>query len=300
MGFCAALICAVVCVQQAGAQTHIWTETRFSFKTLEHNLGMPLGIIRAVEFGAEAALHLEPKTSDHRWNVALGGAMEIVGGPSWNIQFETVVDLVVDPGNDIGFNPRAFIWHEALLLTRAADAQQWQIGYVHRCKHDIDNLERYEITGSYDQRSIMLGSLMVRWMRLPLEVAGWNLRPTVQADAYILRQDQRFPESTRILTPKMNEAIASLRTALEVERHVMPRLRVGAAVDARATIAAEEVQGSGSETLRWDGAAELFVTILGDARNVRIFLRHEEVHDTLLGTNPRGASLTSIGLRLMP
>ncbi len=294
------LICVVAGMQQAAAQTHVWTETRFPFSTLEQNIGMPLGIIRAVEFGAEGAMHLTPKTADHRWNVAVGGALELIGGERWNLQFETVVNLVVDPGNDIGFNPRAFIWHEALVVTRAAGEQQWQVGYVHRCKHDVDNLELYETTGIYEQRSIMLGSVMARWRRLPIEVAGWGVRPLVQADAFILRQDQRFPVATRELVPKANENLASLRAALEVERQVMPRVRVGAAFDARATVAAEEVQGSGSETLRWDGSVELFATVLGDARNVRIFVRHEEVHDTLLRTDPRPASLTSIGLRLMP
>lgn len=296
----AVLVCLAAGVQQAAAQTHVWTETRFPFSTLERNLGMQLGIFRAVEFGAEGAMHLTRETADHRWNVALGGALEVIGGAQWNVQFETVVDLVVDPGNDIGFNPRAFIWHEALVVTRAAGAQQWQLGYVHRCKHDVDNLERYETTGIYEQRSIMLGSVMARWRRLPIEVAGWGVRPLVQADAFILRQDQRFPVATRDLVPKANENLASLRAALEVERQVTPRLRVGAAFDARATVAAEEVQGSGSETLRWDGSVELFATVLGDARHVRIFVRHEELHDTLLRTDPRPASLTSIGLRLMP
>ena len=53
------------------------------------------------------------------------------------------------------FNPRAIFWEEGVLAGfRLDEGIALQAGYIHRCKHDIDNLE-ITARGREEQRTLI-------------------------------------------------------------------------------------------------------------------------------------------------
>lgn len=132
---------------------------------------------------AEFARYSSGSGDDHRWNAKTGGYMEIVRVDSlWSVAAVGTMELVADPQNDITFNPRAIFWEEGLLASRRlGTGSALQFGYIHRCKHDIDNLEIQIVRGVAEQRTLIYSGLVTRYLMrpraiendlLPLELGG--------------------------------------------------------------------------------------------------------------------------------
>lgn len=118
---------------------------------------------------------------DHRWNAKTGGYLEFARwDSSWSIGLVGTMEVVMDPLNDISFNPRAIFWEEGLLASaRLTSGSALQFGYVHRCKHDIDNLEIYTARGELEQRTLIYSGLTTRYLARPRRLAdvwgSWGL-----------------------------------------------------------------------------------------------------------------------------
>ena len=76
--------------------------------------------------------------AEHEWYHKLGMLIELYRiGKKLNLSFESHIEFTANDRNTLGFNPRAIIWEEGLLFTKRYNDSFWQIGYFHRCKHDI-------------------------------------------------------------------------------------------------------------------------------------------------------------------
>jgi len=58
----------------------------------------------------------------------------------WTTTIEAHQEMTANPYNDISFNPRTMRWEEFFWLHMITDDFSARVGFVHRCKHDIDNL----------------------------------------------------------------------------------------------------------------------------------------------------------------
>ena len=82
------------------------------------------------------------RDTHHLWYHELGTYLELFRvGDQRSLAFTTQIEFIADPHNDINFNPRAIFWEEGFLYTSNRGGAYLQLGFYHRCKHDIDNLE---------------------------------------------------------------------------------------------------------------------------------------------------------------
>lgn len=135
----------------------------------------------------------------HRWNAKSGGYFEVARwDSSASIAFVGTTEVVMDPLNDIAFNPRAIFWEEGLISTFAlGDGWRLQGGYVHRCKHDIDNLEIRLLRERDEQRTLIYSGLMTRLILPSLPLLDGPIRlsasGTVRNDFFMHLLDSRLP-----------------------------------------------------------------------------------------------------------
>lgn len=138
----------------------------------------------------EFARYSNGSGSNHRWNAKTGGYSEIARWDStFSIAMAGTMEVVMDPQNDIGFNPRAIFWEEAFLFSLRAPwgyDQTIQFGYTHRCKHDIDNHEVFLDRGEDARRTLIYGGPFLRLLHEPEErLLGIRLRYAGRFDYFI-------------------------------------------------------------------------------------------------------------------
>jgi hypothetical protein len=137
------------------------------------------------------------RDDEHAWRNQLGSIAEIVRvGNSSSLALLSAVEHVANANNDIRFNPRAVWWEEGLVFTQrvgtedipTASSSFWQVGYYHRCKHEIDNL-----LDSQTERVLIYGSLTGKYF-WQVPVGAQHLLVVTRADLYTIYRDYRTPD----------------------------------------------------------------------------------------------------------
>lgn len=223
---------------------------------------------------------------DHTWYQHLGAYVEIYRrGNESSLALTSQIEFVANSDNDINFSPRAIFWEEGLLYTRSAGRSYWQLGYYHRCKHDIDNLRFGE------ERTMVFGSVLARIITpLSLRNEDDGLL-SVQYDHYTITWEKRTPaefESNRknwdnlINSLKVNsawQAVNGRSANLYLDNYLM------------ATLTSEEVLLSGK--IRAEVGART------GAGEVRFGVHLEHLGDSGIPVQPKASTLLGIGVRIM-
>ncbi|NOY05073.1 MAG: hypothetical protein GXO82_00310 [Chlorobi bacterium] len=260
------------------------------------------GFLSSMTFWGEFGQYIVERDRDHRWVVSLGGNAELFRSGMWDLNFETNVHLVVDPNNNITFNPRAFIWEEGIVLGLKNGSQVWNFGYLHRCKHDVDNLELLRTSKREEERALIYGSIFARWTKKAMRFKGWDVEPLAAVHVYVIVQDQRFPIYTRKLAPSVQSFQGALRGRITASKILSRVYRMGATVDIRITTLGpleEASRFSSIERIQVNPACEIFWDFLGKAAALRVFLRYTYDPDNFIAPQPRKSSLMALGLRLL-
>lgn len=134
----------------------------------------------------------------HGWTSPLGAFVELFrSGSTTSVYAVGTFDHVADLNNNITFNPRAVWWEEGVVYSTKLDSLRLggaplptylHIGYFHRCKHDVDNLDNGE------GRVMIYGSLTGKYIA---ELHGATPHEhtvfAARADIYTVRTDYRYP-----------------------------------------------------------------------------------------------------------
>jgi hypothetical protein len=127
---------------------------------------------------------------EHAWGSHLGAVAEIVRiGNSESLAVMSTLEHVANAKNDISFNPRAVWWEEGLFYTKrlaSAPNTYWQLGYYHRCKHEVDNLELNL------ERVLIYGSLTGKYITQTTVGQGLSTL-ALRADLFTIYRDYRTP-----------------------------------------------------------------------------------------------------------
>lgn len=237
------------------------------------------------EFGG----YLRNGDDEHAWIQRLGALAELVRWDSTaSLGFVSEIEFIANPHNDIRFNPRAVFWQEGFLFTRRAGQWHWQLGYYHRCKHDVDNLTVGQ------ERSLIYGSLLGKVL-VPLQLADAATAGllaaradvyTIRQDYRLIRQDNSFSEDGNTL-PRVSELLATLGASLHLRHKLSPLF----ALDATAWLHTNFYsQHSGLQS--WthvyktllNAGATVSLALTGAAR-FRIGLTYEYLSDTGIRTS---------------
>jgi hypothetical protein len=149
------------------------------------------------------------KDDEHAWRNELGGLAEILRiGNTASLAIVSVFEHVANDKNDISFNPRAIWWEEGLVWTQRADSMPlspfWQLGYYHRCKHEIDNL-----LDSQTERVLIYGSLTGKYIvHVPIGLHYALL--ALRGDVFTIYRDYRTPRQFEAVPPSYNHLLASV------------------------------------------------------------------------------------------
>lgn len=152
------------------------------------------------------------KSTDERfaWSMSFGGIIQFVEGENSMIYLQGDVDVLSDIYNDISFNPRAIFWTEGLVYGLRLDStNELHLGYVHRCKHDIDNLDK-QVVAANEERTLIYGSLMGKYIARDFDFLKMNTSTSAQLDMYLYKQDYRIPIERMELPPSVNDLNMSL------------------------------------------------------------------------------------------
>lgn len=232
--------------------------------------------------------------NDHEWSQRLGVVVELVRfGDRSGLSFESAIEFVADPDNNIGFNPRALIWEEGFLYTHRMAASWAQIGYYHRCKHDIETLDQGV------ERSLIFGGLLAKWIR-PVVLTEKKLSMLeARAEIYTVRQDLRTPKSFEIRDPRLEQLTGSLALKLNNQWSWAPPFGVYANVFGSLNFFGSKSgffnRFQSVETVQFNGGAGAGVVLKGKAF-LRLGLNLEYFSDPGIHPAPKDAWLLSLGL----
>lgn len=291
----------IVIAARAYAQSHLYPETIVTYNPLTaDSRGTENVFLRTMDVWGEFGQYAGLRDDNHRWGIALGGTAELYGGRNWNVLFETNMHLAVDPNNNISFNPRAFFWEEGIFTGYQQGVNSFYLGYAHRCKHDVDNNELYNVTGREESRALIYGSAVFRWLREQYTIGDVALRPLAEAHYYFVLQDQRFPVQTRILRPTLEALQAALRVRLDAEILLSGDVSLHATGDVRITTlgAAPTERLSSVDDVWVEPALEAAVRFHGAAGAMEFFARYMYQEDDMISPVPRSAELLLVGVRL--
>ncbi len=253
---------------------------------LDERHHMPEGEVNSFNmFGGWAGFgHFVYSSDDHHlWHQDLGGYVELWRqGSSQSLLLTGHIQFIADPHNDINFNPRAIFWEEGLVYTARMDPGYLQLGFLHRCKHDIDNLDRGK------ERSLIFSSVTVRYQQ-PLSLFRENDLLLMGAyDNYLITWDRRIPRELEERGPDWND----LDNEFTLQAHWQgDPTGSGPFVDSRIHLLSLDRNlyinrglSAGWQVHRSGGA-------------FRVALGYEYLHDSGVPAIPEGVHLVSVGIR---
>ncbi len=233
---------------------------------------------------------------EHAWFQKLGGYLELFrNASSSNLVFLAHAEIISNSANDIRFNPRAVFWEEGFLFTQAFGRSYAQIGYFHRCKHDLDNY----LLGQ--ERTLIYGSLQGNYlMRFPTGGKNSSARLLIQNDIYTIRQDHRWPKRFESPSDHIRRLTGSVGIQADYHRK-RPEHFFGcyAQMHTRLTLYGRR---SGFFS-RFEKISVMQIdygfsagALLGNHQTVRLGIFYERLSDTGIRVRPENAGMMGVGL----
>ena len=172
-----------------------------------------------------------------------------------------------------------------------------QIGYFHRCKHDLDNLrEGYE-------RTLIFGGLLFKYI-LPVIKATAHQRSylALRTEIYTLRQDFRLPEKYMELNPNLEQLLGTV--ALNFNSRKSLSKNFGVYLNAYGSLNFFGINDgfwdrfNSLQTVQFNGGISTGIAIEGGA-HFRIGLNLEYFSDTVIEPFPKSSLLLSLGILII-
>lgn len=234
---------------------------------------------------------------EHAWIQRIGALVELVRiGDRSSLAFASEIEFIANPDNDIRFNPRAVFWQEGLLFTYKAGQSFWQLGYYHRCKHDVDNLDIGR------QRSLIYGSIIGKSL-IPVVLAGWSGGAVIRGDLYTIRLDDRTPPNDWEDIPNVERLLATLGGSIHLRsRLTEPWLGLYTTAWLGANVYSSRQRPypltSDVRMTRFQGGIAAGISITG-AAHFRIGISYEYLADTGINPTPESSPLLSLTVAVL-
>ena len=126
---------------------------------------------------------------DHSWLQKLGIVVDFYKTENFSFSGISSIEFIADPHNDIRFNPRAIFWDEGFFITQKLNSSFLQVGYYHRCKHDVDNLSWKK------ERTLIYGSISLKYLIPNLLFKEFENYLQSRFELYTLKYDHKTPKN---------------------------------------------------------------------------------------------------------
>ena len=235
---------------------------------------------------------------EHAWNQKLGVLIEIFRfGEKSDLFLVSHIEFIANNRNNIRFNPRAVIWEEGFMYTCRFNQSFLQIGYFHRCKHDVDNLsEGYE-------RSMIFGGLLCKYIQ-PVVKASTHKSSylALRTEISTIRQDLRIPEKYMGATPSFEQllgiAAINFNNRRSISRYFGIYLNAYASINFFGKNNGFWNRFNSLQTVQFNGGISIGFAIEGNA-HFRFGLNAEYLSDNMIDPVPTSSSLLSIGILIL-
>ncbi len=245
------------------------------------------------EFGA----YRLSRDGEHAWIQRLGGYLEMFRiDDKASLTVVGNIEFIANPHNNIRFNPRAVFWEEGFVYTQRVGKNYWQVGYFHRCKHDVDNL----LLGT--ERSLIFGSLQGKFL-FPFQMDQGRTDGlfAVRTELLTIRQDDRTPLTTNRLN--LNNALGSFAGIVHFRKQLEHSV-FGYYVTAWTGVSAYGTRDgifnrfTSIESATLNGGLSGGMAIQGNAA-FRIGITYEYMSDTGINPVPEHSHLVSFGVLIL-
>lgn len=239
------------------------------------------------------------------WSVSFGG---IIGFAEWensSLYLQGDAEVLADTYNDISFNPRSIFWTEGIMYgMRLSEVSDLHVGYIHRCKHDIDNLGNNQVAAN-EERTLIYGSLQGKYVLKNFEVFSYDPKTNLAIDPkfvnmyaaldyYLVKQDYRYPTEYS----DSGNSVEDLTFSLDVG----VKFHITTIWDALAYLRGS-VKLSGYnffDNITTDIRSELGVELKGEAMLMDIFWGVEGLKDDMNRVPPVETIYMYVGFRFIP
>lgn len=224
------------------------------------------------------------------------------------VQLTTTIEahqeLTANPFNDIAFNPRAMRWEEFVWFHVGLDDVSLRAGFVHRCKHDIDNIngpdERNPTSPSLaEQRTIILTGPAIGASLAPFMLGIGTLSASGGMEYFVNASDTR---RTRDGSAETIGSWSTMQGACWARaRYVVP-LTSDIALSAQGYAALPWFTASGGDnaSLPLDARGELALMLRGTAGTISIAGVVEHMFDEIVLVRPHATSFVGVMVSFMP
>ncbi len=280
----------------------------------------PIGSPALGEFGGWGSVfHGFNSANDaYGWAIDIGLAIEL---KRWSEKSSLMIlssmELSANTHNSIYFHPKGGIWEEGLLFTHQTDNYDWQLGYLHRCRHDIDNGELTDFTGIPPERTLIYSSFVSRFYFNPIYLEDYvsmhgpsneerehlqQIKPWVAADLYAFREDYRQPDSAIGVPPNYKNILFTISTGAKwTIAKFGPGIiyaRGGIGLTAFGTDGTYFKTFSKITSTSIDGNLEFGATSEGKAAVFDIFVGYQGMDDDTERQVPQSSHFFLVGIRL--
>jgi hypothetical protein len=270
-----------------------------------------VGFLPGIDYYVDVQRSYGSAGDDRAWGIRLAATGEI-----WRFSRRTAFvvsaadEVAANARKDGGFNPRGISWELAFGFVRRFDAFDLQLGFVHICRHEIDNTDHPQIPTTppdYEptERTMSANGPRMALILHPVGLASLfgrrvTVRGIVAGESYAHKWDGRVAPDT---TPSMAynswiHAQGAASGALRMEAEAWK----GSAVFVRASgigvlFRVTPVNPVVSK-LRANHRIEAGWRIPGRAGAMELYLATERLFDDVMMPDPRPSRMFGIGLRV--
>ncbi|MFC1669337.1 hypothetical protein ACFL20_03035 [Spirochaetota bacterium] len=243
---------------------------------------------------------------EHNYNAKLGVAAEFFRYKNLlTLMVSSDIELVANPRSEINFNPRSFFWQEGFIFIYNFNYFYGQIGYIHRCKHDIDNLEILDEEGERKERVIIYDSILLKFVSRKLNLLGHEFFPLetilfLRGDFFVYTDDDIIWSVEPGL--KERSSFNNLKTSFQFGLTTDLIKYEFFALYFKGQYAINIFTYGDSNSNKTFGASsyvfEMGLSIMGGGGRMNLFFNYEYQYDTAINPYRENAHLLLIGLRI--
>jgi hypothetical protein len=270
-----------------------------------------IGFLPAIDYFADAQRSFGSAGDDRAWGIRLAGTAEMWRvGRGMSFLLSAADEVAANALKDGGFNPRGISWELGAAFVRRFAAFDWQVGFVHVCRHEIDNTDHPQIPSTPagyvpTERTMSANGPRTALIFHPIALGTLggrrlHLRGAVAGESYHHKWDGRSAPDT---TPSMAfdswmQAQGAASGAIRLEMELWRRSTIfvrgsGIGVFFRAADGHPVTSG-----VRGNHRFEAGWRMPGTGAALELYLATERLFDDVMTPDPRPSRMTGIGFRL--